>query len=152
MAHMQNSLFGEDGETDESLESLTMKFTDQDYIEMLEDDLEKEQMYSREAFGHLAVSFDFIGQMAISLAKNSDSAITKEEILNSVDTLFASMPIEQRQAIRDAVDFHFYANNLKSSFPKGSVDWRQMYSVSNLGELDFDLVINTYFTNALPHH
>ena len=137
---MQNVLYAEDLPKSNSLFA-SLKFNGDDDCF---DELEEEAAYSDYLLGTLAVTFDFIGQMAIAQAKKSGVVMTKKAMLDAVDGLYSSMPKKQRQAIRNGVKFHFYANKIKSTYPKGSVSWRKMYPLSNLEEMDFDQVINTY--------
>jgi len=143
---MQDSLFGDGIRVAENLETLEKSFSDQDYIKMLEDELEMKEAFADDAFGHLAVTFDFIGQMVIALNKGNGEKIqlSEQALLDSVDALFGAMTGMQRQAVRDAVQFHFHTKKFTNPYPNNSLEWHEIYPMNLLRKVNFDNVINSY--------
>ncbi len=146
MTSLQNSLFGDSEESNEGLETFEKSFSEQDYIKYLEDELELKETFADHAFGHLAVTFNFIGEMVIALNKCSDEKLqlTEQAMLKSVDGLFGAMTDLQRQAIHDAVKFHFHTKTFTNPYPKNSLKWDEIYPVNLLSRVNFDDVVNSY--------
>lgn len=146
---MQNSLFGDIPKPETNLygdDECVM--SDQELIECLEADLESEAEYSDELFSHLALAFDFIGQMVVNLHQKTVDAEKPsiDSMLKSVDSLFTSMSQTQRGVVRRAVEFHYYADRRTQPSTKNRINWRDHFELNGLADVDFNKVIDSYYS------
>lgn len=146
--HSQTSLFGDGVRPGSGIEDDESIIYDKAMIETLEADLDAEAEYSDSLFNYLAVSVDMLGKLVVGLNQQDNQAAmpTLQQALDSVDEHFPAMTKIEKDALCLAIKFHFHAESRTRSSTPEQINWRDTYPLTDLQKVNFDNVINSYYS------